>query len=154
MLFVVQGKLCGQAVQHSLCVMGEQARCCAVMMLDVETACVKYFCMGLGCWLLAACSCNPVFLTLRHILQSTLHAEVSKEQFGILENNAYSHSCWELDLKFKTNLITIHTRCSWEFPLSFGYLNLFLAYSRQCCCMSSSSVSERWAERWRGERIF
>lgn len=81
MLFVVQGKLRGQAVQHSLCVMGEQARRCAEMMLDVETACVQYFCMGRGCWLLAACSCNPVFLTLQHILQSTLHATVVTGSF-------------------------------------------------------------------------
>ena len=151
MLFVVQGKLYGQAVQHSLCMMGEQARRSAGMMLDVETACVQYFCMGLGCWLLAACSCDPAFLTLAHILRSALHATVDtgsfKRNFGIIfENNAYSLSCWELDLKIKTNLIHTH-----PIFLSFLPLLVFLTCFWRIVCSIVAPRPPQWVRDGPGD---
>lgn len=48
----------GQAVWPSLCMMWEQARCCAGMMLDVQTACVVYrgVCERVAGWLQHAAS--------------------------------------------------------------------------------------------------
>lgn len=56
----------GQAVRPSLCMMWEQARCCAGMMLDVQTACVVYCCVCVRGLQHAACSFDHVFLTHIH----------------------------------------------------------------------------------------